>query len=106
MPLKVIVSDEGVECRRPDGVGESVRWDDLRAVLIETTDQGPLLDDVFWILIGQTSGCVVPQGADGEDVLFERLGKLPDFDYAMVIEAMSSTDNARYLCWERDDGGQ
>ena len=49
----VTVSDEGVACRRPNGEVEAVRWADLRAVLIETNDEGPIAPDVFWILVGR-----------------------------------------------------
>ena len=63
----VTISDEGVTCRRPNGVVESVRWDDLHGVLLQTTSDGPFAPDVFWILVGRLGGCVVPQGAAGEE---------------------------------------
>jgi hypothetical protein len=107
MSITVTISDESVICQRPGGIVESVRWDKLRAVLIQTTDEGPLLDDVFWILIGEDlTGCVVPQGVEGEEALRDRLFKLPGFDYQMVIEAMQSTEDARFLCWERPEEGE
>lgn len=97
----VRLTDAGVSCHRPDGLVESVAWADLRAVLIETNDSGPFLMDVFWILIGSQSGCVVPQGATGEDELLGRLQQLPGFDNQALIDAMLSTDNQRFLCWEK-----
>ena len=48
----------------PDGSTESVRWDDLQRVAIQTTDQGPWFEDVWWVLVGAEGGCLVPQGAD------------------------------------------
>jgi hypothetical protein len=95
----VTVSDSGVSCQRPSGIRESVTWDDLRAVLIETNDAGPFVSDVFWILVGEDSGCVVPLGATGEDLLLKRLQALKDFDNTAVIQAMSSSENKRFLCW-------
>ncbi|MDQ3813865.1 MAG: hypothetical protein M3347_07920, partial [Armatimonadota bacterium] len=59
----VTVSETEVSCQHPDGLIETVRWDDLRAVVIETNDSGPWLADVWWILVGTQSGCVIPQGA-------------------------------------------
>lgn len=97
----ITLTEEGVACRRPEGLVESVAWADLRAVLIETNDSGPFLMDVFWILIGAHSGCVVPQGATGEHELLDRLQRLPGFDNQALIDAMLSTDNQRFLCWER-----
>jgi hypothetical protein len=76
----------------------------LSAVVIKTTDQGPFLEDVFFILIGkdQQSGCVVTQGAAGESELFNALQtRLPGIDNEKVIEAMSSTDNHSFLIWRR-----
>jgi hypothetical protein len=97
----VCVSDTEVRCTRPGGIVESVGWDDLRRVEIVTTDEGPFAPDVFWVLHGTTTGCVVPQGADGEDQLLQRLQALPGFRNEEVIKAMSSAEIARFLCWER-----
>jgi hypothetical protein len=95
------VSDSGVCCQHPTGLLESVSWDKLRAVLIETSDAGPFGSDVFWILVGEDSGCVILLGATGEDVLLKRLQALKDFDNTAVIQAMSSSENQRFLCWEK-----
>jgi hypothetical protein len=104
-PWKAVVSfdERGVACHRRDGSTESVEWDDLHAVEIMTTDQGPFVDDVFFVLHGTHTGCVVPQEADGSNELFQRLQQLPGFDNKSVIEAMGSTDNARFLCWRRSE---
>jgi hypothetical protein len=67
---------------------ETVQWSDLQAVITMTTDQGPLLDDVFWVLVGKDSGCVVPSEAEGMNNLLVRLQRLPGFDNRKVIEAM------------------
>ena len=97
----VKLTDEGVKCHRPDGKIESVTWDDLQGVLIETNDQGPIGTDVYWILAGKRSGCVIPQGATGEDALLGRLQALPGFDNQALIDAMRSTENQRFVCWRR-----
>lgn len=97
----VTIDDEGVSCRRPGGLVESVEWSDLRAVLLMTNSLGPFVCDVFWVLVGDDSGCVVPQGATGEQALLRRLQELPGFDNEAVIRAMSCTDDAKFLCWER-----
>ena len=101
--MLVTSDDLGVTSTRPDGLVETVPWAELRAVLIETNDRGPWGPDVFWILIGQKGGAVVPMGATGERELLHRLQKLEGFDNEAVIAAMGSTDNARFLCWERPE---
>ena len=102
-PDRVSFTDE-VVCRiRPDGVEERIRWDELHEVGILTTDEGPIQEDVFFLLIASDgkSGCVVPQGAEGCGHLLKRLQKLPGFDNEAVIRAMGSTSNGKFLCWKR-----
>ena len=96
--------DQSVTCRRPGGLVESVRWDDLRAVVIQTTADGPFADDVLWVLVGEASGCVVPSEAEGCPELLGRLQELPGFDNGAVIRAMACTEEQRFLCWRRGEG--
>jgi len=86
---------------RSNGKVEEVAWDDLQAVIIETTDQGPGVCDVFIILVGKSSGCVIPQDLEKTSELLTRLQLLPDFDNRRLIDSMGSSENERFLCWER-----
>ena len=82
-----------------NGSFEQVDLSELEQVRVMTTDDGPYAEDVFFVLIGAAqTGCVVPQGAM-PDQLLERLQQLPGFDNAALIQAMSSTDNAEFICW-------
>jgi hypothetical protein len=66
------------------------------------TDEGPFVDDVFFLLLGNDGkGCCVPPGAEGSGPLLDRLQALPGFDNGKVIEAMGSTGNARFVCWRK-----
>jgi len=96
------LSDEIVSCATTDGRVESVAWDDLSLVAIVTTDDGPFSPDVFWVLKGEFSECAVPLSAVGADELLNRLQALPGFNNDAFIEAMSSIDNNRFICWRRD----
>jgi hypothetical protein len=60
--------------------------------------------DVFWVLHGTTGGCAIPQGATGDRELLKRLQTLPGFDNAAFIEAMGSTADKKFLCWQRPAG--
>lgn len=98
----VRVTDSDVVCERPDGQTERVAWEELQAFIVETTDGGPWVADVFWILVGaNNSGCVIPQGATGDKALLERLQQLPGFNNEELIRAMGSTSNQKFLCWQR-----
>ncbi len=100
----VTYDSKGIHCVKPNSKDESITWEKLDAVLIETTDEGPMLPDVFWLLLSRdmSSGCIVPQGATGEKALLEEMQRrLSGFDNEMLIAAMLSTDNQRFLLWER-----
>ncbi|MDR3158031.1 MAG: hypothetical protein LBU11_03265 [Zoogloeaceae bacterium] len=86
----------------PDGRIESVRWADLQEVSILTTDEGPMTDDVIWMLHGQDNGgCAVPSETEGMQELLPRLQELPGFDNEAVLNAMGSAGNAIFICWKR-----
>ena len=97
----VSVDELRISCQRPNGVIESVGLKDLKLIAIETTDEGPYVPDVFWYLIGDESGCVVPLGATGEKDMIEKLQQLPDFDNEALAEAMTCTSNRKFVCWQR-----
>lgn len=99
----VTCDDDAVACRRPDGLVETVRWANLRIVVIQTTDAGPAVDDVYWVLYGGESGCVVQSEAEGMNLLLERLQRLPGFDNHAVIQAMSCTESQTFVCWKRPE---
>jgi hypothetical protein len=95
------IDDEGV--RRP-AAGEAVRWSDLVAVIIVTTDEGPWVEDAYWLLASHDgTGCAVPNAAAGP--LVERMARVPGADLDAVIRAMSSTENAQFEVWKGERGG-
>lgn len=101
MPVTVTTDAEWIRCRHSAEREQAVRWSDLTAVLIETTDQGPFQNDVFWVLIGRAGRCVVPQEAEGSQALLAQLQTLPGFDSAVVVEAMGSAENKTFVCWKK-----
>ena len=103
-PETVEFDDVSVRRRLSDGRVESIRWDELVEVFIATSDEGPLVEDVYWLLIDlNNAGCAVAQSAKGADALLARLQALPGFDNEAVIAAMGSTANDRFTCWRKDD---
>jgi hypothetical protein len=91
----------GVSCRSPDGTIVSVAWDEVRSVEIRTTDAGPFVEDVFLVLHTGGGGCIIPQEAEGFTTLVEHLQQWPGVDNKALISAMTCTDNATFLCWQR-----
>lgn len=101
----VTVDDEGVRRVLADGRTEAVRWDELASVELLTTDDGPLADDVFWLLLSDDGGCAVPGSSASSGDLLARLQCLPGFDNEAVIRAMGSTQQARFQLWHRHASG-
>ena len=104
MAITVEIGEEWIICRRSETRQDGVRWSDLKAVLIETTDQGPFQNDVFWVLVGEHSRCVVPQEAEGAQALLAKLQTLAGFDNGVVVEAMGTAENKTFVCWRRPEG--
>lgn len=98
----VKISDAQVTCSRPDGTIEKIAWSDLHKVEILTTDEGPEAPDIFWVLHGTRSGCVIPWGATGAAELLTRLQELPGFRNDAIIDAASLTTNNQLECWIRE----
>ena len=102
MSLNTVTFDDlGVKRLLSDGRVEEITWDELSEVCIVTTDQGPALDDVFYVLTGNGKGCAVPSEAVGMKELLPWLQSLPSFNNEVAIQAMSCTTNAKFVCWQR-----
>lgn len=102
-PVGGVVFDEARVVFRCGGRVEAIAWAELIEVGILTTDEGPLREDVFFMLLGPTQekGLAIPQGADGTKELLDRLGRLAGFDHAAFIRAMGCATNDRFVCWRR-----
>lgn len=100
---EVVIDDEGVAYTPPGGVPRRVSWADLIAVEVVTTDEGPIREDVFWVLHGSQSDLTIPQSAPGVADLVVQLQQLPGFNNYALIAAMGSTSNNRFPCWERNE---
>lgn len=96
------LTETEVSCHRPDGLVETVRWDDLERVAILTNSDGPFVPDCFWLLIGpETTGCCIPRGATGDVELLARMQQLPGFNNQVFMEALGSHQEAIFTCWEK-----
>lgn len=96
------LTESAVSCHRPDGIVETVRWDDLERIDILTNSDGPFAPDCFWLLMGPgTTGCCIPQGATGDVELLARMQELPGFNNQVFMEAMGSHQEAIFTCWQR-----
>jgi len=66
-----------------------------------TTDEGPYVEDLFWLLhAADGTGCLVPHAEACEVDLLSRLQQLSRFDNMAVVEASRSTGRQVFVCWE------
>ena len=84
-----------------DAVSQSLLDDELIGVEIETTDKGPLVDDMFFRLTTADGVMVIPSETPGAERLLAHLQRLPGFDSEAVIAASGSTQNQVFVCWQR-----
>jgi hypothetical protein len=98
--MSIVIDSDGIKYESY-GVEKRARWSDLQVVYIETTDEGPFLEDVFFVLVTPEGEWKIPQGDPSSDALLQHLQKLPGFDNEAVINAMTCMNNKRFLCWER-----
>lgn len=101
-PERVEFDDSGVSRHLSSGATERVSWENLQEVGIITTSDGPMMEDVYWMLVGPggEQGCAIPGGLMQEGLL-TRLQALPGFDSMVVIEAMGCASDASFTCWRR-----
>ena len=103
-PIGHLAIDEVGITRTAKGLREHVAWGDIARVRIMTTDQGPYLEDVFFIVEAKSDGgCVVPQDLAVRDGLLEALqSRLVGLNNGAVIEAMLSVENRIFTIWEAE----
>lgn len=96
----VEIDDQRIRCVWPEQT-QTIQWDDIRSVILVTTDEGPFVEDIYWhIESGDQNPVVIPNDALGADQLLDRMQqKLNGFDDKAFIQAMGSTSNASFLVW-------
>lgn len=100
-PELVTVDERGVFRQIPGRLRESVLWEDLVRVTVITTDEGPFVEDFFFLLHDRHGGgCVVSNAKAVEVGLVAALQRLGDFDNLALIEATGSTECAEFLLWD------
>ena len=84
----------------PDKEPQSAAWNELIGVAVETTDQGPFVEDVWWHLATKDGVVTYPSEATGAGELLKRLQEIPTFNNERLIAAMSSTLNQTFILWD------
>ena len=85
----------------PRGDRTTVKIEDVREIGVETTEDGPFDEDVFWLVNRDAEGLRIPQGSPVFKKLMDAFGSFEGFDWPSFTEAMSCTDCHYFLCWKR-----
>lgn len=107
---QLVISDQGITRRfgRKFRVKkqESVAWKDLSKVEIETTDEGPVGEDFFYLLHAKHGGGVVVgvRLAVEYNLLKELQQRLPGLDKKTVALASGCTENRSFHIWPTRQG--
>ncbi|WP_175883899.1 hypothetical protein [Burkholderia sp. BCC0044] len=99
----VTATDSHIASTDQTGTTRGIALADLGAILIETSDHGPFVSDVWWVLFDTNKqfACSFPQDAPGAKAAVDRLLDLPGIDHRKVIDAQTSIQNAMFPIWER-----
>lgn len=99
--FNVIITDEFIRVEHPRRKTEQILWKDINEIRFINTDEGPFVLDVWLALIGENSGCLVPQGAKGFDTVYDIVSKYENFNFENVIKSMSCSSNEQFELWKR-----
>src|SRR5437899_2476601 len=75
--------------------------DEFDEIGVETTDEGPFVEDVFWILKRGDLRLRIGEPHPVFKMLMDRFGSLKGFDWQPFVEAQSCTENRYFRCWRR-----
>jgi len=101
---RLLITSDAVACEHPKRQRESIRWEDVNRMWYVTTSDGPWRPDQWLILEGEHGGCSFPTEAMGFDGIWDELKqRFAGFDYEPLIRG--GTDDAKHLCWDREQPG-
>lgn len=99
-PYEVAITDQELTCTHPKRPTESIRWDQVREIMLVTTSGGPFSPDVWYVFTGDGAGCSVPSEAMGFDQLWDVFkSRFPTIDYEAIIAA--GTNDERKVIWKK-----
>lgn len=97
---RVLVGKESLDILDGAGALNSIRFDAIKIIAIETNASGPMGTDVWWHVSGTDRGLAIPGGAGGEREMLSCFQKFPGFDNDAVIAAMGCTEEKMFVCWK------
>ena len=95
------INEKSVSVYHPQKGIISIEWDKINEIVLLNTDDGPLQPDVWLVLKGENDYCLIPQGCDGFEKVYDIVSKYDGFNFENVINSMSYYENKQFLLWRR-----
>ena len=97
---KVTITAEFVKVEHPKRETEEILWKNITEIKFINTDEGPFLPDVWLALLGENSRCLIPQGTEGCDIVYDIVSKYKNFKFENLIKSMSCAENMEFQLWK------
>lgn len=97
----ITITDEFVKVEHPQRKTEQISWKDINEIRFINTSAGPFVPDIWLALIGENSGCLLPQCTKGCETVYDKVSKYENFNFENAIKSMSSTGDEQFLLWQR-----
>jgi hypothetical protein len=97
----ITITDKYVQVEHPEKETEEILWTDIKQIKMINTNDGPFVPDIWLALQGETSGCLIPEGAKGFETVYDIISEYENFDFKNYVESMTCTDNQEFLLWEK-----
>jgi hypothetical protein len=99
----VTISNASVKVEHPERKTENIKWASIEEIKLVNTDEGPISPDIWLVLLGKESMCLIPHGAEGFDEVYDIISKYPDFSFENFGKSMTCTDNAEFVLWKKKE---
>ena len=97
----VTITDEFIRIEHPERKIEEILWNDIKEIKLINTNAGPFAPDVWLAMLGDNSGCLIPQGSKGFEPVYDIISKYENFNFENFISSMSCTENEEFLLWKK-----
>lgn len=97
----ITITKEYIKVEHPARKTEKILWTDVSEIKLINTDAGPFAPDVWLALLGENSGCLIPQGTKGFETVYDTISKYENFNFESFIKSMACTDNEEFLLWKK-----
>lgn len=98
---QVELTEKSIIVTHPSRPTEQIDWNEIEEIKLANTDEGPLLPDVWLILMGHGKRCSIPQGSEGWGKVYNIVSKYEKFNFENVVKSGNCTGNQIFQLWTK-----